>query len=412
MKTSQDRSLVINGRFLGRRATGVDRFAFETVRAIDQLIAAGDPIVAGLRAQIVVPAALAGMPNPFSHVQLRASGKGGGLRWEQFALPQAVRGGLLLNLCNSGPLLYRSQVTVLHDAAPARVPDSYSRSFVAWYRLMAPSIGRIARRVITVSEFSRRELCEAYRIPLDKIGVVHESGEHMLRMHGAQDAQERALETAGLVSNAVAGASEVAREAAREGAREVAGAGVCEVAPERVLESAGERPFVLAVGSLNRHKNFQLVAEAAQLIRDAQFDIVVVGGGDARVYGASGAVLPGFVKHLGYVSDEALVSLYRRAACFVYPSRYEGFGLPPVEALALGCPVIASRLPSVVEACGDAVLYTSPDDPAQLAALLERVTADAALRETLRARGRERTAALTWRATAVKLIEEISPWLM
>lgn len=387
MKTPQARPLVINGRFLGRRATGVDRFAFETVRAIDELIEAGDPIVAGLQAQIVVPATLADMPNPFAHVTLRASGKGGGLRWEQFALPQAAGGGLLLNLCNSGPLLYRSQVTVLHDAAPARVPDSYSRSFVAWYRLMAPSIGRIARRVITVSEFSRRELCEAYRIPFAKIGVVQESGEHMLRMRGARDASDDAP-------------SGVAN-----------GAGRCATDAAASVGEAG-RPFVLAVGSQNRHKNFQLVADAAQLIRDAQFDIVVVGGGDARVYGASGAALPDFVKHLGYVSDETLVSLYRRAACFVYPSRYEGFGLPPVEALALGCPVIASRLPSVVEACGDAVLYTSPDDPAQLAALLERVTADAALRETLRARGRERTAALTWRATAVKLIEEISPWLM
>lgn len=367
MKSPHSRPLVINGRFLGRRATGVDRFAYETVRALDELIGAGDPAVAGLRAEIVVPAALAAMPNPFAHVRLRASGKGGGMRWEQFALPQASGGALLLNLCNSGPLFYRSQVTVLHDAAPARVPDSYSRPFVAWYRLMAPSIGRIARRVITVSEFSRRELCDAYRIPFDKIGVVHESGEHMLRM--------------------------------------------CEAAPAPGAPRAS-RPFVLAVGSLNRHKNFQLVADAARLVRDAQFDIVVVGGGDARVYGAANGVLPEFVKHLGYVSDEDLVSLYRRAACFVYPSRYEGFGLPPVEALALGCPVIASRLPSVVEACGNAVLYTSPDDPAQLAALLERVTADAALRETLRERGRERTAALTWRATAVKLIEEISPWLM
>ncbi|MFP6556762.1 glycosyltransferase family 4 protein [Paraburkholderia sp. B3] len=377
MNTPQTRSLVINGRFLGRRATGVDRFAFETVRAIDALIETRDPVVAGLRAEIVVPAALGGMSNPFAHVRLRASGQGGGLRWEQLALPRAVRGGLLLNLCNSGPLLYRSQVTVLHDAAPARVPDSYSRSFVAWYRLMAPSIGRIARRVITVSEFSRRELCEAYRIPFAKIGVVQESGEHMLRMREATQTPDAAG-----ISGFPVGAGEHAR------------------------------PFVLAVGSLNRHKNFRLVAEAARQIRDARFDIVVVGGGDPRVYGASGDALPDFVKHLGYVSDEELVSLYRRAACFVYPSRYEGFGLPPVEALALGCPVIASRLPSVVEACGDAVLYTSPDDPAQLAALLERVTADAALRETLRERGRERTAALTWRATAVKLIEEISPWLM
>ncbi|MFM0094531.1 glycosyltransferase family 1 protein [Paraburkholderia nemoris] len=360
-------NLLINGRFLGRRATGVDRFAFETIRALDQLIELRDPLVAGLRTEIIVPEALTGMPNPFRHIGLRASGKGGGLRWEQLALPQAARGRLLLNLCNSGPLLYHHQITVLHDAAPTRVPDSYSRSFVAWYRLMAPRIGRISQRVITVSEFSRRELCDAYRIPASKIGIVSESGEHMLRVQ--QD--------------------------------------------ERTAASTlNERPFVLAVGSLNRHKNFQLVAEAARLIREAQFDIVVVGGGDARVYGTGQDALPGFVKHLGYVSDGELAALYRRAACFVYPSRYEGFGLPPVEALALGCPVIASRLPAVQEACGDAVLYTSPDDPAELARLLEQITGDAALRASLRERGRARTMELTWRATAVKLIEEISPWLM
>jgi glycosyltransferase involved in cell wall biosynthesis len=366
MKSQQVRSLVINGRFLGRRATGVDRFAFETLRAIDQMIDAGDTLVAGLRAEIVVPPSLGSLSSPFAHIPLRANGKGSGLRWEQLALPRAAAGGLLLNLCNSGPLLYGRQVTVLHDAAPARVPESYSRKFVAWYRIMAPSMGRVARRVITVSEFSRRELCDMYRIPIGKIGVVPESGEHMLRMDEAPDVPD-------------------------------------------VLRSG--RPFVLAVGSMNRHKNFRLVADAARLIRDAQFDIVVVGGADPHVYGDSTGALPDFVKHLGYVSDEDLVALYRRATCFVYPSRYEGFGLPPVEALALGCPVIASRLPPIVEACGDSVLYTSPDDPAELARLLERVNADETLRAMLRERGRRRSTALTWRATAVKLIEEISPWL-
>lgn len=367
MKPVDTPNLLINGRFLGRRATGVDRFAFETIRALDQLIEGRDSLVAGLRAEIVVPEQFAGMANPFRHVGLRANGKGGGLRWEQFALPRAAHGRLLLNLCNSGPLLYRRQVTVLHDAAPARVPDSYSRSFVTWYRLMAPRIGHVSQRVITVSEFSRRELSDAYRIPAGKIGVVPESGEHMLRVQ--QDESS-------------------------------------------VIPGLSGRPFALAVGSLNRHKNFRLVAEAARLVRDAKFDIVVVGGGDPKVYGAGQDALPEFVKHLGYVSDGELAALYRRAACFIYPSRYEGFGLPPVEALALGCPVIASRLPAVQEACADAVLYTSPDDPAELARLLEWITGDAVLRARLRERGRARTAVLTWRATAVKLIEEISPWLM
>ena len=104
MKPMHTPNLVINGRFLGRRATGVDRFAFETIRALDQLIELRDPLVAGLRTEIVVPEALAGMANSFRHVGLRASGKGGGLRWEQLALAQAASGRLLLNLCNSGPI--------------------------------------------------------------------------------------------------------------------------------------------------------------------------------------------------------------------------------------------------------------------------------------------------------------------
>jgi glycosyltransferase involved in cell wall biosynthesis len=366
MKSTPARGLVINGRFLGRRATGVDRFAFETVRALDELLKTDDPIVADLRAELVVPETLVGLKNPFTRIALRAVGAGHGMRWEQLSLPRAANGSLLLNLCNSGPLFCRQQVTVLHDAAPMRVPESYSRAFTAWYRVMAPRIGQIARRVLTVSEFSRRELCDAYRIPASKIGVVPESGEHMLRV--------------------------------REGEHKPYGA-------------AAQRPYVLAVGSLNRHKNFKLVSDAARLIGDANFDIVVVGGGDPRVYGTAQEPLPDFVRHLGYVADEDLNALYRHAACFVYPSRYEGFGLPPVEALALGCPVIASRLPSVVEACGDAVLYVSPDDPRELAGLLERVTTDEALRNALRVKGNARTAELTWRATAVKLLEEISPWL-
>jgi hypothetical protein len=118
MKPSYARPLVINGRFLGRRATGVDRFAFETVRALDAMLESGDPLVADLDAEVVVPASLAALPNPFSRLRLRACGRGSGMRWEQIALPQALAGGLLLNLCNSGPLLCRSQITVLHDAAP------------------------------------------------------------------------------------------------------------------------------------------------------------------------------------------------------------------------------------------------------------------------------------------------------
>lgn len=359
------RRLVINGRFLGRPATGVDRFAFETVRAIDALLGAQDPIVAGLDVELVAPAHLGSLQSPFNHIPVRVAGRGSGTYWEQLSLPFYANGSLLLNLCNSGPVVRRRQVTMLHDAAPVRVPESYSRAFTAWYRWMAPTMGRVARRVVTLSEFSRDELRDAYGIPASKIGVVRASGEHMLRVRRAQNHP-------------------------------------C---------SGMTRPYVLAVGSLNQHKNFRLIVEAAKLMPSAPFDIVVVGGSDPRVYGGGKVMLPLFVRHLGYVSDADLCALYRDAACFVFPSRYEGFGLPPVEAMALGCPVVASRLPSIVEACGDAVLYFSPDDPHELAEVLLQVTSDEALRKRMRKEGAARSAQLTWRATAVRLLEEISPWL-
>ena len=134
--------------------------------------------------------------------------------------------------------------------------------------------------------------------------------------------------------------------------------------------------------------------------------------GLAMTYRCRRLGLEGNVIFTGQIREQDKAPLYSASTVYMFPSLYEGFGLPPVEALALSCPVIASRLPAVQEACGDAVLYTSPDDPAELARLLERITADAALRASLRERGRTRTEELTWRATAARLIEEISPWLM
>jgi glycosyltransferase involved in cell wall biosynthesis len=358
--------IAINGRFLLRPATGVDRFAFEVVRSLDALLGERHPAVSAMTVELLVPEREKPVSNPFSHIGMRVVRGGQGQLWEQLHLPRAAQGALLLNLCNTAPLFLRHQVVVLHDAAPMRVPESYSRTFRTWYRLMAPIIGRSCRRIVTVSQFSSRELRDIYRIPAGKIGVVSESGEHMLRP----------AEDAGILRK----------------------------------HGLGRRPFVLAVSSLNRHKNFGLVVDALRLMPDASFDVVVAGGTDPAVYGSSAAPLPASIKHIGFVSDGELKALFRKAVCFVHPSRYEGFGLPPVEAMTLGCPVIAADLPSVREACGDAAIYISPDDPAALAVQIDRVTANSTLRASLRERGLARAAQLTWLATAEQLLHEISPW--
>lgn len=359
-------TISINGRFLGRRITGVDRFAHEVLRGIDQLIAERDPAVDSLAFDILVPPSVTVDPALFPHMRLRTVAGGRGQLWEQVSLPLAARGTLLLNLCNAGPLLYANQVTVMHDAAPKRVPQAYTRAFRAWYGLMEPWLGRIARRVLTVSEFARGELRQAYRIPARKIGVLPMSGDHMLRMGETADVLRKF--------------------------------------------DLGERPYVLAVSSASHHKNFRLIVEAVQRLGTADYDVVIVGGA-SQVFQAVRQTVPAFVKRVGYVDDSDLKALFRHAACFVFPSLYEGFGLPPVEAMTLGCPVIASNLPSVRESCGGAALYFQPTNAHEFSELLTRVMRDGTLREQLRARGYTQVARNSWRLTASQLLTEISPWL-
>jgi glycosyltransferase involved in cell wall biosynthesis len=361
----QSSRISINGRFLARRPTGVDRFAYELVRSIDQLLESDDAAAAGLQVELLVPGGVKLERDAFSRITVRSL-PGGGQLWEQFVLPFAARGTLLLNLCNTGPLFVREQVTVLHDAAPVRVPEAYKRAFRAWYSIMAPCIGRVARRVLTVSEFSRREIEQAYRIPPSKIGVIPESGEHMLRDELISDVHRRHL--------------------------------------------IGAKPYVLAVGSASRHKNFALLLEAIELIGSADFEFVIVGG-SMSVFQTVGLKLPNGVKHLGYVSDTDLKSLFRQAACFVCPSLYEGYGLPPVEAMTLGCPVIASNLPSIREACGDAARYVSPKSASELAATITEVMGSDELRNRMCLLGLEQAGRSSWRNSAITLLHEISPWL-
>jgi glycosyltransferase involved in cell wall biosynthesis len=104
------------------------------------------------------------------------------------------------------------------------------------------------------------------------------------------------------------------------------------------------------------------------------------------------------------VSEGELRALYERAACLVYPSRYEGFGIPPLEAMACGCPVIASRAASLPEVCGDAALYVDPDDPRQLAAAIRRVLCEEGVGDDLRHRGLQRAKQWTWARSAAEIL--------
>jgi glycosyltransferase involved in cell wall biosynthesis len=356
--------LTINGRFLGRPITGVERFAHEVTRALDDLIAEGHMAVAGFDIDIAAPVPAVLRTPQFRAVPIREAGAFQGHLWEQVSLPRLARGGVLLSLCNTGPVLHGRHWVVIHDAAPRAAPAGYSAGFRLWYRVLHDALSRTARGILTVSDFSRRELERWYPKARGRVIVLPPEGSDHVRRVKPDLA----------------------------------------VLAEHGLQA---RPFVLAVSSAQPNKNFALLLQAARELGNANFDIVIAGGQHHGVFAAAKFELPANVKRLGYVSDAQLVALYRHAACFVFPSRYEGFGLPPVEAMALGCPVLCAGIPTLTEVCGNAARYFDPDDAHGLASLLKEVVVDEPQRRAMREAGATHVAPFVWREVALQILKTV-----
>ena len=347
-----------NGRFLSRPMTGVDRFAAETLRALDvHLGALGHAGTANMQCELLVPP---GCPKPeYDNIRVREVPGPSGQLWEQWSLWRASRAGILVSLCNTGPVLKRQQVVVIHDATTQRVPQTFSWAFRRWYAVLLPLLGRHSQGVATISEFSKRDIADAFGIPLHRITVLPEGAEHIQRFQ----ADTRILKRAGLV----------------------------------------QRPFFLAVSSVVPHKNFGLILQALARANRLDFDVAIAGGSNPKVFGDGAMAHHPNVKWLGYVSNEELKALYEQAAGFVFPSLYEGFGLPPVEAMACGCPVICSDAASMPEVCGDAALYVKPDDPDGLLAAMQQLLDSPGLASSLRKAGEVRVQHWTWNRAAQEL---------
>jgi glycosyltransferase involved in cell wall biosynthesis len=260
-------------------------------------------------------------------------------------------------------------VLTIHDISYERNPEwyPYRRDWLrrAFYRWSA----RTAAHVLTCSGFSASEIAEMYALPGDRVTVVP-------------------LGVSGEFSPADANVP-------------------CE------LPAAVTAPFLLNVGDLHERRNLAVAVEAVlEARRQARrqggalpaLSLVLVGTdrgtGDALSALAAGAGAPEAVVRIGRVEEPVLRALYRGATAFVYPSRYEGFGLPVLEAMASGTPVIAANAASIPELAGDGAILLDPDDAHGWSDAVIRVATDERLRRELGARGRARAALFTWKRTA------------
>jgi glycosyltransferase involved in cell wall biosynthesis len=167
-----------------------------------------------------------------------------------------------------------------------------------------------------------------------------------------------------------------------------------------------KRPYVLLLGSSARHKNVEIILSQAQGLDAAGIDVVVAGGA-SNIFAANAAIRRPNIHHAGFIEDDDLAALYERALCLVFPSRTEGFGIPPLEAMTRGCPVISSNAASLCEVGGDAVVYVDPDDGDGWREAILALSRDGDRRATMIAKGRQRAGLFSWRQSAALYIDEI-----
>ena len=328
--------VVINARFLSRRITGVERYAREVTRRLGERVAQRAPAK--------------GIQGLAGHL------------WEQVSLPASLSWkSVLWSPANTGPLRVANQVLTIHDLSPIDHPEWFKPAFAAWYRYFLPRLSRRVLKVIADSEFTRQRLAAACGLPVERVAVIPcgVDGKHF---------SPRPME-------------EVSAACHRY---------------------AISRPYFIAVGSFHARKNLEVLLLAWEhvIARCEDISLVLVGepGGAFRNHGIPN-LQPG-VKWAGYVEENDLPKLYSGALGLVYPSIYEGFGLPVLEAMGSGTPVITSNSTAIPEVAGQAALLVDPGRVEEIALAMESLIASPELRRELSQKGLARARLFSWDRTA------------
>ncbi|WP_293943152.1 MULTISPECIES: glycosyltransferase family 4 protein [unclassified Sphingobacterium] len=304
--------IYINGRFLTQSITGVGRFALEISKALQKQ---------SVEFTLLVPKKYKNKLGNDYGLNIRFIGSGDSHIWEQLSLAFFMltqNDALLINFTGLGPILYKNKLMTIHDLSFLHEPKWFSKGYYYFYKYMTPIAARNSKHIITVSEFSKKEIIKYLGIAANKIQVVYNGNSFTRNTNGT------------------------------------------------VKQSKG---FILGVSSLDPRKNHRLLLQAfGQLSKKIDLDLILVGKAeqhlnfniDIKDFDASR------VRFTGYISDVELQELYAQATLFIYPSLYEGFGIPPLEAIYFNCPVLIADIPVFREIFQDSAVYFNPQSKQDL----------------------------------------------
>lgn len=301
-----NKKIYINGRFLTQGMTGINRFGYETCIALAKL---------GINFEILTPKGIK-KEYDLSLLKIRSLNFFKSHLWEQITLPLFLwrKNALLINFSGLGPIFKSNQIITIHDLSFMVNPSWFSKSYYYIYNLLTPIVAKNAKKILTVSNYSKMEIERILQIPSEKITVVYNA------------VSEEFINKANFI-----------------------------------MEKNTSQPYLLAVFSLDPRKNLESLILAYNK-SELDIPLLIIGGGNS-VFGEIKYNSDKNIHILGRVTDEELVAYYKNASLFIYPSLYEGFGLPPLEAIMCGCKkILLSDLEVFHEIYGDNVNYANGND--------------------------------------------------
>lgn len=352
------RNFGINARVLTKPSPGgVGRYTQQLLSALDDLVEDSIITAVGATGETGIPDGIQTEGRVPTHSGFRAH------VWEQISLKHQVDNGefdLLHTPAGNPPVLSTTRlVTTIHDISPIINPSWFSDRYVAFYRILTPVVLRVSDRIITVSEFSKKEIVDKYDVDRRRIVPIHNGVKPRTEEDGTP----------------------------------------C----PRV--SAGE--FILFVGSMNPRKNLRGLIEAySQYRKQASSPLpLVLAGPSNDVFAETDLGNVNGIINLGYVSENKLTWLYSNAALFVFPSLYEGFGLPIIETMSVGTPVLTSDCGAMAEVAGDAAYLVDPTNVSAISDGITRLLDDKEYRRELGELGKRRSEQFDWSETARQTLD-------